>query len=323
MRRSVKIGSIGCGGLIGLLLLTAIIAAIVGGTGGSTHKHHVAVSSQTPTSKPSPIAKSSSAHKKHHHHAGVVLTSCHARDHGKLPDPACTPGATYARVTQANIATTICVAGWTDTVRSDKGHTENLKIKQIRLYGYATTNPFDFEEDHLIPLELGGAPYSPRNLWPERGAIPNPKDSVENALNNAVCDGSVSLRAAQHAMATNWETAESVLGVSGSGGGGSTPAPAPAPAPTHHHSTHAAPAPAPAPTHHHSTHAAPAPAPMHTHHSTHAAPTGCTPKTSSGNCYEAGEFCSDADHGMTGIAGNGDPIKCEGSGSATWHWVHV
>jgi hypothetical protein len=131
--------------------------------------------------------------------------------------------------------------------------------------------------------------------------IPNPKDSVEDALNHAVCNGSVSLRAAQHAVAHNWQTAESVLGVSGSGGGGN----APAPAPTHTHQ---------------STHAAPAPAPTHTHHSTSAQPTGCYPKTSSGNCYSAGEFCRDSDHGVTGVAENGEAIKCEGSGSATWHW---
>jgi hypothetical protein len=320
MRRSVKIGSIGCGGLIGLFLLSAIIAAIVGGT----HKHHVAVSSQTPTSKPGPVAKSSSSHKKHHH-AGVVLTSCQARDDGKLPDPDCTPGATYYKVTQSNIHSTICVAGWTSTVRPSEGYTQGLKVKQIALYGYAVTGTYNYEVDHLIPLELGGAPYSPRNLWPERGAIPNPKDSVENALNNAVCDGSVSLRAAQHAMANNWTTAESVLGVSGgsSSSGGGSASSAPAPAPTHYHSTHAARA--PAPTHHHSTHAVPtpAPAPTHHHHSNTAVPTGCTPKTDSGNCYEPGEFCRDSDHGVTGVAGNGEAIKCEGSGSSTWHWVHV
>ena len=35
---------------------------------------------------------------------------------------------------------------------------------------YADTNPIsDYEEDHLIPLELGGSPTSPLNLWPEPG----------------------------------------------------------------------------------------------------------------------------------------------------------
>jgi len=47
-------------------------------------------------------------------------------------------------------------------------------------------------------------------------------------------------------------------------------------------------------------------------------PTGCSPKTSSGNCYEPGEYCSTADHGMTGVAGNGEPIICEDNNG--WRW---
>ena len=40
----------------------------------------------------------------------------------------------------------------------------------------------DYEYDHFVPLELGGATNDPRNLWPEPGASPNPKDTVENDL---------------------------------------------------------------------------------------------------------------------------------------------
>jgi hypothetical protein len=41
------------------------------------------------------------------------------------------------------------------------------------------------------------------------------------------------------------------------------------------------------------------------------APAGCHPITSSGNCYEPGEFCPHADAGMTGVAGDGKTITCE------------
>jgi hypothetical protein len=40
--------------------------------------------------------------------------------------------------------------------------------------------------------------------------------------------------------------------------------------------------------------------------------------TSSGNCYSAGEFCSDADHGVSGTAGNGEAITCEDNNG--WRW---
>jgi phosphatidylserine/phosphatidylglycerophosphate/cardiolipin synthase-like enzyme len=47
-------------------------------------------------------------------------------------------------------------------------------------------------------------------------------------------------------------------------------------------------------------------------------PTRCHPRTSSGNCYEPGEYCSDADHGLSGIAGDGTPIVCEDDHG--WRW---
>lgn len=62
----------------------------------------------------------------------------------------------------------------------------------------------DYEYDHFVSLELGGAVNDARNLWPEPGASPNPKDSVEDELHRQVCDGQMTLAQAQHAIATNW-----------------------------------------------------------------------------------------------------------------------
>jgi hypothetical protein len=120
-----------------------------------------------------------------------------------LPDPACTPGATNPVVTQGTIGRTICTAGWTSTVRPPESYTEPLKFRQMAAYGQSGSAG-NYEEDHLVPLELGGSPASPQNLWPEPGASPNPKDSVENAANHAVCDGRMALAAAQRAMAADW-----------------------------------------------------------------------------------------------------------------------
>lgn len=65
-------------------------------------------------------------------------------------------------------------------------------------------SPADYEYDHLVSLELGGAVNDPRNLWPEPEGSPNPKDSVESALHRMVCDGEMTLAAAQHIIATDW-----------------------------------------------------------------------------------------------------------------------
>jgi hypothetical protein len=105
------------------------------------------------------------------------------------------------------IATTICRSGYTKTIRPPASYTGALKRQQIVAYGYADTNPGDYEEDHLIALELGGAPSDQRNLWPEPGHSPNPKDKVEDTLRQRVCAGSLSLAEAQHRIATDWTTA--------------------------------------------------------------------------------------------------------------------
>ena len=159
--------------------------------------------------------------------------SCHVTGQGELvmPDPHCTPGALNPAVTQASINQTICVPGYTKTIRPPESITEPEKLASMAAYGYGGQSPSGFEYDHLVSLELGGAANDPRNLWPETGASPNPKDSVENTLHDLVCSGQMSLTQAQHIIATDW------LGWAKSHGatGNSTPA-----APTSH-----TPAPAP------------------------------------------------------------------------------
>lgn len=123
------------------------------------------------------------------------------------PDPSITPGATNPAVTQATIQSTICVSGWTATVRPPVSFTEPLKIQQIAEYHFADTSVSDYEEDHFISLEIGGAPSDPRNLWPEHYATPDgarQKDVVENYLHRQVCAGAMTLAAAQHAITTDW-----------------------------------------------------------------------------------------------------------------------
>jgi hypothetical protein len=111
-------------------------------------------------------------------------------------DPMRTPGALNPDVTQATIRRTICVRGWTKTVRPPVEYTNALKVKQMRDYG-ETGDPSDYQEDHLISLELGGAPTDARNLWPEPYPRASTVDSIENDLNGKVCSGELSLAAAQ------------------------------------------------------------------------------------------------------------------------------
>jgi hypothetical protein len=83
---------------------------------------------------------------------------------------------------------------------------ESTKAAVYREYGIASHRRGEFEVDHLVSLELGGS-NAISNLWPE-AASPSPgfheKDRVENYLHAQVCAGQMSLRRAEHEIATNW-----------------------------------------------------------------------------------------------------------------------
>jgi hypothetical protein len=131
--------------------------------------------------------------------------SCHAGGSGlfSLPDRRCTPGAISPAVTQANLSSTICRSGYTESVRPSESITEREKEGSLTSYG--DSGPLHvYEYDHLIPLELGGATNDPRNLWPEPGSLPNPKDELENRLREMVCSGQLRLAVAQREIARNW-----------------------------------------------------------------------------------------------------------------------
>ncbi|WP_055492193.1 hypothetical protein [Streptomyces sp. TP-A0356] len=149
--------------------------------------------------------------------AGTAHAQSCSQDYLPLPDPSCQPGALNPDVTQDTIDSTICVSGWTATVRPSASYTTALKKKQIVEYGYTDTSTADYEEDHFVPLELGGAPRSEQNLWPQpRYGTENAgnKDAVENKLKKAVCAGQVALPDAQNALISDWTTALQNLGLS-------------------------------------------------------------------------------------------------------------
>lgn len=116
-----------------------------------------------------------------------------------LPIKSITPGALNASVRQGTIRRTICKAGWTAKIRPSSSYTSALKRKQMPLYG-ETESPSVYEEDHLIPLELGGAPSDPRNLWPEPRMQAKQSDPLETKLKRQVCGNTITLAAARAAI---------------------------------------------------------------------------------------------------------------------------
>jgi len=136
----------------------------------------------------------------------AMAASAFAGDPGSVPDPARTPGALNPDITQDTFHQRICVEG-ASQYRPAASYTNGLKRKQMRDFGYQDQNPADYEEDHLIPLSLGGHPRSPKNLWPqprnaEWGA--DRKDKLEYALYKAACKGEIKLADAQAAFTNDW-----------------------------------------------------------------------------------------------------------------------
>ncbi len=124
-----------------------------------------------------------------------------------LPNPQITPGAIDPAITSQNLQSTVCVKGYTATVRPDKRVTNRLKRQQIRQYRYDDTDPRQYEQDHLIPLSIGGNPSDPRNMWPQprEGAWgADEKNDLEFIAYRLVGSGQLNLQEAQRRIAANW-----------------------------------------------------------------------------------------------------------------------
>jgi hypothetical protein len=90
-------------------------------------------------------------------------------------------------VTPATIHSTVCVSGWTTTIRPPASYTDALKVQQLAQFaslhpGDAQWNVPGTEEDHRLPLDLGGDPRDPMNLSPEVHRTSTVKDKDESSL---------------------------------------------------------------------------------------------------------------------------------------------
>jgi 5-methylcytosine-specific restriction endonuclease McrA len=91
-------------------------------------------------------------------------------------------GMVDPRVSQANIQVTICRRGWTRTVRPAREVTDAIKRN---LVADRRVSPRDYELDHIVPLDLGGARLDLRNLMLQAwtGACnAHQKDALERQL---------------------------------------------------------------------------------------------------------------------------------------------
>ena len=108
-------------------------------------------------------------------------------------------------VSQSNIGSTICVAGWTKTVRPPVTYTNGVKKRKMLAAGLLWKQSPLYELDHIVPLTLGGAPRTAVNLqlqlWPEAKV----KDRLEVRLNKKVCARKMTLTDARYCIFLDWK----------------------------------------------------------------------------------------------------------------------
>jgi len=171
--------------IAGLVLLPAIVGCA--GTRGPVTAPHAA-----PASAPAP--------------APAVIAAdlpCVQTGHGCIP--------LNPDVTQHTVKQTICVPGYTATVRPSSSYSNGVKAKLLREHGIDVSMMRYYELDHIVPLALGGHPRKPGNLslqpWDgEHGAIR--KDQLERRLQILVCREELRLSDAQSCIAEDWEACD-------------------------------------------------------------------------------------------------------------------
>lgn len=110
-------------------------------------------------------------------------------------------------VTQQSIDKTVCIHGWTKTVRPPVAYTGSLKRRMMEDFGVPPEGESEIKLDHKIPLALGGSPDSPDNFMLQPDDESRDKDRVEVCLARMVCAGKISLDEARIAIWDNWRTA--------------------------------------------------------------------------------------------------------------------
>jgi hypothetical protein len=180
---------------IALVALGCLAAALVA-SGAPVTAADVTTANEPPTTVTQATTQSTSVTQTS---ATTVITPGPGQPSVILPDKKRTPGALNPRVRQSTIKKTICKRRWTTKIRPPVAFTNALKIKQMVLYE-ETGLPSEYEEDHFIPLELGGAPRNPKNLWPEPRSQSKLSDPLENKLKRKVCKGLLRLAKARAAI---------------------------------------------------------------------------------------------------------------------------
>jgi hypothetical protein len=92
-------------------------------------------------------------------------------------------------VSQSTIEQTICVKGYSSTVRPSTTYTNPIKFRLMRQEGIPESDKSDWALDHRIPISLGGHPRKLENLQLLTAKENSLKSRIEVKLLCYVCVG--------------------------------------------------------------------------------------------------------------------------------------
>jgi hypothetical protein len=120
---------------------------------------------------------------------------------------ACAGIALNPDVNQETVPGTICISGYTKTIRPPTSYTNRIKYRMMREAGIPQSQSSDYALDHVIPLVLGGSPTDEDNLRFLTRKDNSRKSRIEVKLRRLVCSGQMTLADAQRAIYDDWEDA--------------------------------------------------------------------------------------------------------------------
>lgn len=199
MRRSLRIA----------VAIVVVLLAIsrISSAGGMHHATHAAAKTTTAPRQPARVSTATSKETQTTTAITAPATACRwrrFRDGAIGTDAACAPGQLDAAVV-GHIAQTICDESWVAaaTRLEPPPSTKDRLLIEYRLPG----NPVTYTVAHVIPVEDGGSPTSPRNLYPLAvtgyGGQETHTAAAEK-LNDEICDHKITVAQAAKTLKGDW-----------------------------------------------------------------------------------------------------------------------
>lgn len=110
-------------------------------------------------------------------------------------------------VTQETVAETVCIPGYTKTVRPSFWSSQRIKLRMLKEAGETWVSAPAYQLDHIVPLCLGGHPTDQANLQLQPWLEATRKDRLEAKVCCLVCSGQITLHEGQSAIMVDWKEA--------------------------------------------------------------------------------------------------------------------